>query len=321
MTRSPSHARILVIGHSCLDSIALSPQAPPEDGKLQASSIWCGSGGPAANAAIALSRMGHSVRLATQLGDDDAGRLIAAGLQAEGIELLCPAVSGGKSSQAQIRARAAQRSVLWKRGQLPPLPAGDMQAWLDGVGLVYVDGHEVAAASAALREAGRMGIATVSDAGSLRDGAAEWPALLDSCMATVRWLAGRFPDASSVTAALDALVREARPAALVGVSMGEQGGFARVGDEHLVWAARKVGVVDSTVAGDAFHAGLADALLQEMEAQQALDWAATLAAAACRGPGHTTLPRDRDQLALWHGRWGYRERPEPDLLDAPLNKA
>jgi hypothetical protein len=52
-----------------------------------------------------------------------------------------------------------------------------------------------------------------------------------------------------------------------------------------------------------------------METQAALDWAATLAAAVCRAPGNVALPRDRDQLALWHGRWGHRPEMNAELLD------
>ena len=106
---------------------------------------------------------------------------------------------------------------------------------------------------------------------------------------------------------------------MVGVSLGSRGGFALARGEALEWSARKTGVIDTTGAGDAFHAGLADALLQGMSSQESLDWAATLAAAVCRAPGHSALPADREELALWHGRWGHRSPPTADLLRAPLD--
>jgi sugar/nucleoside kinase (ribokinase family) len=70
------------------------------------------------------------------------------------------------------------------------------------------------------------------------------------------------------------------------------------------------------VAGDAFHAGLADAMLQGMETRAALDWAATLAAAVCRAPGHAALPASRAQLQLWHGRWGHRPEAEAGIYES-----
>jgi sugar/nucleoside kinase (ribokinase family) len=320
---SPRHARILVIGHSCLDSIAISATTPPDDGKTEASRIWIGPGGPATNAAIALARLGHDVGLATSFGDDPAGKLIAAHLHREGVRLLVEAFEGETSSLAQIRAAGESRSVLWRRGalrQIEPDPVR-IAAWLAACDLLYVDGHEVPAATVALGIAQAAGIRCVADLGSLRDGSEEWPSMLSSAVATPRWLARRFSTHPSLGDAMEALSEVSCNGAMVGVSLGSRGGFARIGGDQLAWTARKTGVVDSTGAGDAFHAGLADALVQGMAPQETLDWSATLAAAICRAPGHSALPADRKQLALWHGRWGYRTAPTPDILTSPLGSS
>lgn len=320
MMASSRRARILVIGHSCLDSIAISATAPPDDGKTEASRIWIGPGGPATNAAIALARLGHDVRLATSLGDDPAGTMIGAQLLAEGVRLLVPAAPGAKSSLAQIRAAGEARSVLWRRGVLPQIEPdlALITTWVESCDLLYVDGHEVAAASVALKLAHEAGIRCVADLGSLRDGSEEWSVMLSSAVATPRWLARRFAGHTSLGDALNALSDVSPDSAMVGVSMGALGGFASVGGNQLAWTARKTGVVDSTGAGDAFHAGLADGLVQGMTPQEALDWSATLAAAVCRAPGHSALPADRKELALWHRRWGYRLAPATDSLTSPL---
>lgn len=313
-------AKVLVIGHSCLDSVAVADEAAPPDGKLEARRIWTGPGGPAANAAIALRRLGHDVTLLTRIGDDAPGRLVTAALQAEGIRLPSTAVDGGTTSLAQIRAVGPDRSVVWRRGQLPPLEADprSISVEVEAADLVYVDGHETGAATVALEHARRLQRLTVADLGNLRTGAEDWPGLLDCAVATPRWLERRFPSATTIGEALDALAREAGSSSLVGVTLGARGGFAIENGRRLDWIARKTGVVDTTVAGDAFHAGLADGLLQEMDARSALDWAATLAAAVCRAPGNSALPADRDQLALWHGRWGHRPAPDPALLGRAL---
>ena len=145
--------------------------------------------------------------------------------------------------------------------------------------------------------------------------------MLSWAVATPRWLARRFAEKHSIGSALEALAAAAAPTAMVGVSLGAQGGFSRAGGECLAWTARKTGVADTTGAGDAFHAGLADGLIQGMSWQETLDWAATLAAAVCRAPGHSALPADRDELLLWHGRWGYRSPPTEGLMSSPLNAA
>lgn len=316
MNDKPRHARILVIGHGCLDSISLTTDVAPADGKLEADRIWVGAGGPATNASIALRRLGHEVRLASALADDPAGRLVAATLEAEGVDVLCPPVQAASTSLAQIRSRRGDRSVVWKRGKLPAVEFDP--AWMDGVDLLYVDGHEVTAATAALERADAAGVPSVADPGSLRPGAEEWPGLLDSVIATPRWLSARYPGARSVEEAVERLAMDARPGAVSGVTLGVGGGLARQHGERVTWTARKTGAVDTTAAGDAFHAGLADALLQGMDLEGGLDWAATLAASVCRAPGHAALPRDRAQLRLWHGRWGHRPEPAPDLYASAL---
>lgn len=316
---APRHARVLVIGHSCLDSISVTEEHAPADGKLEADRIWTGPGGPGANAAIALRRLGHEVALATSLASDAAGRLVESGLRAEGIELLIPLVDEGTSSLAQIRATGAERSVVWRRGKLPLLEADRalVSAWMGGIDLLYVDGHEVPTATAALEFAREQGIRSVADPGSLRPGAEDWPKLLDSFVATPRWIGSRYPDASSLGDAVSLLASDARDGAVVGVTLGARGGIAEEAGERLTWRARKTGAVDTTVAGDAFHAGLADALVQGMSLRDGLDWAATLAASVCRAPGHSALPKNRGDLALWHGRWGHRPEMGPDFAEQP----
>jgi len=317
VTEPVRHARILAIGHSCLDSISITSEAAPADGKLEADRIWIGAGGPATNAAIALRRLGHDVRLATSHSDDPAGELVAATLEAEGVCALCEPVAGGATSLAQIRAYGDARSVVWKRGKLPPLEvdAAQLDKWFDGVDLVYVDGHEVDLGTVALERAAELGIPTIADPGSLRPGAEHWPSLLDSVVATPRWLGARYPDAASLEEAVERLATNAREGAVTGVTLGVGGGLARHRGDRVTWQARKTGAVDTTGAGDAFHAGLADAMVQGMDLAAGLDWAATLAAAVCRAPGHAALPVDRAQLRLWHGRWGHRPQPGPGLYE------
>jgi sulfofructose kinase len=173
----------------------------------------------------------------------------------------------------------------------------------------------VGAATVGLQVARQRDIATIADPGSLRAGAEPWPQWLDSVVATPRWLAARYPEARSLSQAVEHLSSDAGVKTLCGVTLGEGGGIALRDGVRYAWRARKTGAVDTTAAGDAFHAGLADGLVQGMETQAALDWAATLAAAVCRAPGNVALPRDRDQLALWHGRWGHRPEMNAELLD------
>lgn len=310
MTR---HARILVVGHACVDTVTQIDRMPAADEKLEARAAWCGGGGPAANAAVALRRLGHEVLLACALGDDVLGRIAREELENEGIRLMVPP-GAGSTSLAQIQAEGPARRVIYKRGSVAPLmvDAAGAQRWLDGVELLYVDGHEPDAASVLVTQVRERGIPMIADLGSLRPGVEEWLGVLAWAVASPR-CAAALARSEDLQVQLAALAQRCPRAVGVGVTAGSRGGVARCGGEDLRWHARKVGVVDSTGAGDAFHAGLADAYLQGMDPAASLEWAATLGASVCRGPGgRKFLPVDRHDLSRFAARWPHR--PEPAAL-------
>ena len=308
------HASILVIGRACVDLFTQVDRPVRPDEKLEARLAWCGGGGPAANAAVALRRLGRRVRLACSIGDDALGRIALEGLAAEDVELLVPP-RAGNTALAQIQAHADQRSVVFDRGSVAPieLDAAAADRWLADTHLLYVDGHEIAAASVLVDRAHQAGIPVLADLGTLRPGMAAWLPHLVWAVASPRFAAA-FAGSEEGEAQLDALAAAAPQAIGVGVSLGAHGGIARCsGQDTARWRARKVGVVDSTGAGDAFHAGLADAFLQGMDPVRSLEWAATLGASVCRGPGgRKFLPVDRHDLTRFEARWPHR--PEPAVL-------
>ena len=66
-TDPSSSSTILVIGHSCADLVLRADQPPGPDEKVEAQDHWFGGGGPAANAAVLLRRLGHRVLLHTEV--------------------------------------------------------------------------------------------------------------------------------------------------------------------------------------------------------------------------------------------------------------
>lgn len=304
------HARILVVGHACVDMITQVSHIPGPDEKVEASKAWCGGGGPAANAAVALRRLGHEVVLACALGDDSLGRIAAEELEREGVRLSVPP-SAGTTSIAQIRAMGDRRSVVWKRGTVAPLvvDAHTIREWLDGVELLYVDGHEVEAAGALVHAAFESGVPVLGDLGTLRPSTEQWLPAMVWAVASPRYAAA-LAGTDDLDRQLETLATHAPDAIGVGVSLGARGGAARSRGRHLLWKSRKVGVVDSTAAGDAFHAGLADAYLQGMDEQESLEWAAVLGASVCRGlGGRRFLPVDRADAQRFAAAWPHRPDP------------
>jgi sugar/nucleoside kinase (ribokinase family) len=79
--------RVTVIGDTTLDVTVRPAQAPRAGGDVPAR-ITLAPGGQGANLAVRLARAGVAVRLATALGDDAAGRLLAAAMEADGVAVV-----------------------------------------------------------------------------------------------------------------------------------------------------------------------------------------------------------------------------------------
>ena len=142
-----------------------------------------------------------------------------------------------------------------------------------------------------------------ADLGTRRDGMDAWLEHLVWAVSSPRF-AEALAGSDSIDRGLDALQRHASRAVGVGITRGGRGGSARFGDESLTWGPRKVRVRDTTAAGDAFHAGLADAFLRGLSPRDSIQWASAVGASVCRGlGGRPWLPRDRARMQDFERAW------------------
>lgn len=278
--------RVLVAGYNALDVTVAVTGLPAPDTKTQTPPIRLGGGGPAANAAVALARLGARVRLVTPLADDLPGQQQRRELAAAGVDLsLCPPAPGAHSPLAVILvdAAAGTRTVLWSRGDLPAMdPAAMEDAWLDDADLLLVDGHDPFATGRLARAARARGRPVVLDAGSVRDGTAD---LLAACTDVVA-AAAFGPAFCGPSRPRDVLAElRARGPRRVAITFGAAGALGLDDDGLVTVPSFAVPVVDTTGAGDAFHAGYAWALARGAGFAACLEWGAAVAALKCGGWG------------------------------------
>ncbi len=284
--------RIVVAGYNALDVTVAVAGLPAVDTKTATPPIRLGGGGPAANAAVALARLGASVKLVTPLADDLPGQLQRRELVAAGVDVsLCPVAAGSRSPLAVILvdAAAGTRTILWSRGGLPALAVDAMRgAWLDDADLLLVDGHDAVAARRLALAARERGLPVVLDAGSVREGTAELVAACTDVVAAAAF--GReFCGCDAARGILAGL--RARGPRRVAVTFGSRGAVGLDGDVHVAVPSFAVPVVDTTGAGDAFHAGYAWALARGAGFAACLEWGAAVAALKCGGwGGREALP-------------------------------
>jgi len=294
---------VLVIGYNAFDVVVPVSGLPAPDTKSAVGEIHVGGGGPGATAAVAMARLGARVRLVTVLTDDLPGRLQRQELDDAGVDFShSPVRCGQRSAKAVILVDegTAERTILWSRGDLPELSPDEVDPqWLDGVDLLYCDGHENVAAARLATTARQRGLPVVLDAGSVRTGTR---ALVPLCTDVVA--APSF--AVALTGQTQPLAALRCLAALgpeqVAITFGAAGCLALRENRPVHFPAFDVPVRDTTGAGDTFHAGYAHARARGLGWRDCFIFGSAVAALKCRD---------------WGGRRGLPERAEVErLLDA-----
>ena len=254
----PPPRRIICIGHSALDRIYRIQAFPPEPTKVRALEHVEVGGGMAANAAVAIARLGGKAELWSRVGEDAAGSTIKAGLKAEKVDVrYVQSFEGARSSTSAIIVdEKGERLIVGQRDT--GMPSGTSWLPLERIGeanAVLGDVRWLEGLRAAFTRARRSGVMTVLDADL---GARE--ALPDILTVTayaifsapaLREFCGGSDEAAGLEKALSHGVRHA------GVTLGANGyRWREAGDSGHV-AAAKVEVIDTTGAGDAFHGAFA----------------------------------------------------------------
>lgn len=242
-------------------------------------------GGQVASAMVACARWGLRTRYVGKLGDDDAAALHAKAFAQAGTEAQLIQAAGAPSPRSLILVDAGgERTVLGRRDARVVLQPEELQQeWVLNARALLVDGHDTPAATLAARWARAAGIPVVADLDEIYPGVEALLEQVDYLIAS-RDFPCRLMGETNLYAALCALERRFG-CRLTAATLGEEGVLAWDGDRFHHAAAYKVPVVDTTGAGDIFHAGFLLGLLQEWDLPRQLDFACAAAAMNCTGQG------------------------------------
>lgn len=291
-------AHVICIGLSAYDFTWEVDALPHGGGKQRAIGFREGGGGMAANAAVAVARLGGQAQLWSRAGDDTAGHAMHAGLAALGVDVShFRCFEGGRSSASGIvvDARGERAIVNFRGAGLPDDPSWLPLDRIASAGAVLADPRWPAAAAAAFDAARAADVPTVLD-GDVAD-AAVFDLLLprvDLAVFSEPGLAGYAAGIDGIPAQLaHALSRGCRLAA---VTLGERGVAWHDGAAVQHLPAFAVEVVDTTGAGDVFHGALALALAEGRGVREAMRFSAAVAALKCMHAGGRTGIPSRDAV-------------------------
>ena len=304
-------ARVVCIGHSALDRVYAVDAWPPPgtSAKVSAKSYAEAGGGMAANAAVAIARLGGDAAFVGPVGDDEVARTIQAELERWGVDTTgMRPVPGTRSSISAILVDArGERLIVNHRGDA--IATGADWLPLDRIraaGAILADPRWVAGAAKAFAAARAAGIPAVLDADvapfeSLRALAPLADHVVFSEPGLEIFAEGGDP-AAGLRAALDA------GAAVAGVTRGA-GGFEWIerGSSGTLRRAPAphVTAVDTTGAGDVFHGAYALALAEGRDVATAAAFACAAASIKCTRAGARAGAPSRDEVeALLRGAPG-----------------
>lgn len=275
------------VGINATDTVIELSRFPEFNSKLELASTSVFPGGQVASALVACRRWGLFARYVGSLGDDAAAELQTRELRRNKIEshLIRIPDCSSQLSYILVDSSSGERTILWKRDpRLTLRPKHLRREWVTRSKILLIDGHDTAAAAQAARWARSAGIPVVADVDNIYPGI---EALLENT--DYLFAAGTFPGRFF---GRHMLFRKSLPSLalrfgckVVGVTLGRLGALAWDGQRFHYSRGYCVKAVDTTGAGDIFHAGIVYGILKGWALQEILEFSCAAAALNCTAPG------------------------------------
>ena len=282
---STSQVDLVGVGLNATDTVIPLANFPVRGSKTEYSTISTLPGGQVATTVVACQHWGMKTRYVGKLGDDLAATLHREAFSHAGVETRISTVPGGASAQSLILVDAeGERTVLCRRDERLTLQPADLnREWIVNARALHVDGHDTAAATLAARWAREAGIPVIADLDELYPGVETLLENIDYLIVS-RDFPSRLTNEPDLEKALQ-LMQRRYGCRLTAATLGPDGVLAWDGNDLHHAAAYRVPVVDTTGAGDIFHAGFIYGLLQGWPLDHQLDFACAAAALNCTAVG------------------------------------
>ena len=276
------------VGVITIDTVASVDKYPGEDERVVANEISRAGGGPAAVAAVAMSRLGIKSAIVGTVGDDADGKEVLnifarEGVDTSGISIGTSATAGSvivASKEHSARAISTRQPVIQAamNDAAKKLIASAQWLHVDHVGIKRLDEAGISRGKGPQIsfDAG-YGVETFD------------PIVVDLFVPTDRQMALRFPGVDLAVALENDSMKAGNTVVATQGSAGSAGYSPETG---LISAPGfKVDVTSTLGAGDVFHGALVAQLIQGHHLQEAMRRANAVAALSCRGlDGQSMIP-------------------------------
>ena len=283
-----SSVQAVCVGVITIDTIALVDKYPGEDERVLADEIIRAGGGPAAVAAVALSRLGIKSAIVGTIGDDADGKEVLRIFAQEGVDT--SGISIGTTPTAGSVIVASKEHSARAISTRQPVTQAAMN-----------DAAKKLIASAQWVHVDHVGVKRLDEAGISRGKGPQIsfdagygvetfdPIVVDLFVPTDRQMTLRYPGVDLAVALENDSMKAGNTVVATQGSAGSAGFSPETG---LVSAPGfKVDVTSTLGAGDVFHGALVAQLIQGHPLQEAMRRANAVAALSCRGlDGQSKIP-------------------------------
>ena len=293
--------RVVCLGNVVADHVFRVEDIPQPPTKIAARSYVLNAGGMAANAAIAVTRLGGRADFWGRVGDDLNAPLLAAALEADGVGTAgLKRVAGGRSPVSAVLVdRHGERTIIGFRGAELGIDPGWLPLeTLAGAGALCCDPRWPEGVAVAATEARRLGIPVVLDGEKSETRIlVDLVPRVDHAIFSVTGLQNFAPGCAPEEGLRRALA--SGPVKLAAVTRGEKGTLwltpGMAAPQEI--PAFPVEATNTTGAGDVFHGAYALAIAEAMAIEAALRFASAAGALRARDGATPYRPMVEAMLA------------------------
>ena len=277
---------VVGMGLNAVDFISVVPEFPAPNSKMEILHFSKQGGGQVATALVALSRWGVKTKYTGKVGEDDLGNFSLHSIRQEGVEVSSVTTEPSATNQVAIilvEKSTGERTILWNRDERLMYRKGELRKEEVCSGkILHLDGHDIQAALQCVRWAKEEGIPTLIDLDKVESLTSKLIQEIDFVITS-----SRFPMLyTGISDQRKALLElQKHTPGFLCATLGHEGAVALINGEFLLVKGFEVKALDTTGAGDVFHAGFIYGLLQNWEVAEILRFANAVAALKCRDLG------------------------------------
>lgn len=276
----------LGFGICALDYLSILDPYPGLDEKVNVVASSVQGGGPVPTAMATMAKLGAEVAFVGEIGDDYEGMVIRSELEKFGVDVDYLLIDENvKSLKAFIWVdkNSGKRTVALDKTRMKPVKLKEI-SFLKDVYFEYLhlDGRDIDASIFLAKKAKKDGSEVILDLGSLRENIEELFPLADYLIVS-RKFAYDYTHLEDLSQACSELKKIGFR--YVVVTLSEKGCLWTDGGKVNYFPGFKVGVVDTTGAGDVFHGAFIFGLLKKWKMGGIIEFASACAALKCRKLG------------------------------------